>query len=36
MVNGKCVGKGVNKTKKHAEQDAAKNALDNYEVKVCF
>ena len=35
-VDDKCVGKGVNKTKKQAEQDAAQNALKNYEVEVCF
>ena len=35
-VDGKCVGVGANKTKKQAEQDAAKNTLEYYEVKVCF
>ena len=35
-VDNKCVGKGANKTKKQAEQDAAQNALKNYEVEVCF
>lgn len=36
LVNNKCVGKGINKTKKQAEQDAAHDALKNYEVEVCF
>ena len=36
LVDGKCIGKGANKTKKQAEQDAAQNALKNYEVEVCF
>ena len=36
IVDDKCVGKGANKTKKQAEQDAAQNALKNYEVEVCF
>ena len=36
LVNNKCVGKGANKTKKQAEQDAARDALKNYEVEVCF
>ena len=35
-VNNKCVGKGINKTKKQAEQDAARDVLKNYEVEVCF
>lgn len=36
LVDGKCIGKGANKTKKQAEQNAAQNALKNYEVEVCF
>jgi len=36
MVGNECAGHGVNKTKKHAEQDAAKDALKKYGVKVCF
>lgn len=35
-VNGNCVGRGTNKTKKQAEQDAARDALKFYEVEVCF
>lgn len=36
IVDGKCVGRGKNRTKKQAEQDSAKDALEKYEVEVCF
>ena len=36
LVNDKCVGKGINTTKKHAEQDAAKDALGKFVVEICF